>query len=445
MTGEAQAVTGGSGPAAGDVPLAMACRADLDRDRARLVAMLPGGGPGERLQAGRDDQAAGCEVLSWARSGLMHLTGPAHGAPLAPPGPVLARAGLILDLIAHLAGARSQLDLSNLLTGRAREAGYQRRGRASANGSCRLLAAADGWVAVNLARSADVCSLSAVLGRELRGEPWDELAEHAASSPAGELAAAAQLVGIPAAVLGQDAPEPMQLSRPGRPADPADPADRLVLDLSAMWAGPLCARILADAGWRVLEVEDSRRPDGARRGPPAFYAALHAGIPAVRLDFGSAAGRAELGRLAARAAIVIESSRPRALRALGLVARDWLAARPGRVWVSITGYGREDRAQRVAFGDDAAAAGGLAASAADGTPAFCGDAIADPLTGLAAGLAALACAADGGGWLADVAMAGVCAELARPAGTAGQAHAVTATAVGWIVRHGECRQAVRGW
>ena len=80
----------------------------------------------------------------------------------------------------------------------------------------------------------------------------------------------------------------------------------------------------------------------------------------------------------------------------------------------MTGYGRDDPLQRVAFGDDAAVAGGLVARAADGTPVFCGDAIADPMTGLTAGLAALVAAADGGGWLADVAMTGVCADLARP-------------------------------
>ena len=165
-------------------------------------------------------------------------------------------------------------------------------------------------------------------------------------------------------------------------------------------------------GWRVLKAEDSRRPDGARFGPPRFYASLHAGQPAVRLDFGSAIGRAELPP-GGRRRVIIESSRPRALRALGLIADDWLGAAPGRIWVSVTGYGRDDPQQRVAFGDDAAVAGGLVAYGPDGTPVFCGDAIADPLTGLYAGLAALAAHAAGGGLLVDVAMAGVSADIAR--------------------------------
>jgi crotonobetainyl-CoA:carnitine CoA-transferase CaiB-like acyl-CoA transferase len=203
-----------------------------------------------------------------------------------------------------------------------------------------------------------------------------------------------------------------------------------------MWAGPLCASILGRAGWRVLKVEDSRRPDGARFGPAQFYAGLHAGSQTVQLDFGSESGRAELSRLAGLAGIVVESSRPRALRRLGLIAEDWLRAAPGRVWVSVTGYGREDPQQRVAFGDDAAVAGGLVARATDGTPVFCGDAIADPLTGLLAGLAALAADAADGGYLVDVTMAGVCAYLARQAGEAAWPHTVARAGQGWKVWHG---------
>jgi len=207
---------------------------------------------------------------------------------------------------------------------------------------------------------------------------------------------------------------------------PAGPAPRLVLDLSAMWAGPLCASILGRA--RVAGAQGGGRPPPRRRaryGPQAFYADLHAGAQTATLDFGSAQGRAELSRLAGQAGIIVESSRPRALRRLGVVAEDWLSTSPGRVWVSVTGYGRQDPEQRVAFGDDAAVAGGLVAWAAGGTPVFCGDAIADPLSGLHAALAALAAHAAGGGWLVDVAMAGVCADLARPAAAPAWTHLIS--------------------
>ncbi|MGO8959504.1 MAG: CoA transferase [Streptosporangiaceae bacterium] len=431
-----------------EVALATACLPDLAAEQAHLAALLSGLGDAGRAitTAG----PAGCAVLEWARSGLAHLTGPAAGPPLAPAAPVLARASIIADAIAGLtagsassfgSGVPAELDAAQLLTFRAALHGWRRLGRISPNGSCRILRAADGWLAVNLSRPDDVRSVPAVIGRQADTGVWAELGRFAAGQPAAGIAARAQLVGIPAAVLGAESGPPVRLGRLGQPGQAAP----FVLDLSAMWAGPLCACILQQAGWQVLKVEDSGRPDGARSGPKAFYASLHDGIPAVRLDFASASGRAELARLAARAGIVVESSRPRALRRLGVVAEDWLAAAPGRVWVSVTGYGRDDPAQRVAFGDDAAVAGGLVAWAADGTPVFCGDAIADPLTGLLAGLAVLAASAEGGGRLVDVAMAGVCADLARPAGGPEYEHRISQGHSGWLVRHGDCTAAVRSW
>jgi CoA-transferase family III len=428
-----------------------ACLPDLQGERDRLAVTLAAAGLSAAASAIRapgvcatgGDSAAECAVIAWAHSGLMNLTGCPGGPPLAPSAPVFTRVGMLADAIASLTSLRRQavrLDVPVLLTSRASLRGWGRRGRASANGRCRLLRAADSWVAVNLSRPCDVASVPAVIGREPRAEAWDELAADAAVRPAAELAAAAQLVGIPAAVLGADQSQPaVRFSRLGEPGS----APPFVLDLSAMWAGPLCASILRQAGWRVLKVEDSRRPDGARSGPAAFYASLHAGIPAARLDFGSAAGRAELRRLAARAGVVLESSRPRALRQLGLVAEDWLAERPGRIWISVTGYGRDDPCQRAAFGDDAAAAGGLVAWADDGSPAFCGDAIADPLTGIVAGLCGLAASAGDGGWLVDVAMAGVCASLARQPDARQVSHPVTKDGDRWLVRHGARTAAVR--
>jgi hypothetical protein len=438
--------------------LMAACLPGAAAERAQLASMVPAGHasahgpkakvlPQEASGVNADGgAAAGCAVLAWARSGLMELTGCAAGPPLAPVAPVLARAAAVLSALGNFSGQKRDMppgfELRAVLAGRAAEAGWQRQGTVSANGTCRLLPAADGWLAINLARPADVSSLPAVLRRDVTGDPWDELRSEAASRPAADLAAAAQLVGIPAAVLGGECPAPIRLSQLGARLTPP-PAHGVLLDLSAMWAGPLCASILGRAGWRVLKVEDSRRPDGARFGPPKFYASLHASQATIRLDFGTAAGGAELHRLADKAAIIVESSRRRALRGLGLIAEDWISAAPGRIWVSITGYGREDPQQRVAFGDDAAVAGGLVAYAADGTPVFCGDAIADPLTGLYAALAAMAAHAAGGGELVDVAMAGVSAHVARrPAGRL-LPHVVRRGSDGWTVSHGALTEPVR--
>ena len=134
--------------------------------------------------------------------------------------------------------------------------------------------------------------------------------------------------------------------------------DIVVVDLTSLWAGPLCTRVLADAGATVIKVESTTRPDGARLGSRPFFDLMNAGKRSVGLDLSSADGQRRLGDLVAAADVIVEASRPRALAAMGLTPDGVLAGRT-RLWVSLTGYGRtppDDR--RIAFGDDAAAAGG---------------------------------------------------------------------------------------
>ncbi len=107
----------------------------------------------------------------------------------------------------------------------------------------------------------------------------------------------------------------------------------------------------------------------------------------------------------AAADIVIESSRPRALAGFGLDAA--AAVEQGTIWVSITAAGRGST--RVGFGGDVAAGAGLVACDERGHPVFCGDALADPLTGLVAAELAMSAPRDGRGVLFDVSMAGVVA------------------------------------
>jgi crotonobetainyl-CoA:carnitine CoA-transferase CaiB-like acyl-CoA transferase len=98
------------------------------------------------------------------------------------------------------------------------------------------------------------------------------------------------------------------------------------------------------------------------------------------------------------------------LRQIGIDATDILAESPGLTWVSITGHGSEPPASEwIGFGDDAAASAGLchAMAAAHGAFMFCGDAIADPLTGLHAAVAAWASWLSGGGRKIDLSLRGV--------------------------------------
>lgn len=311
------------------------------------------------------------------------------------------------------------VDVEHLLTVRAELAGLASRGRTSAGGSCRLLPAEDGWVAVNLARLADVEALPAVVEAPVDGpadaDPWSTAARFVADRPALAAADRFQLLEVPAAALGDprvDAARHVVVDQLGEPA-PAVPRTGLVVDLSAMWAGPLCTHLLGRAGHAVVKVESVDRPDGARAGNADFFTWLHEGHEQVTLDLRTVDGRAALTELLDRADVVVESSRPRALAQLGVTPEAFLGSRPGRTWVSITGYGRTGPdASRVAFGDDAAVAGGLVARDERGDPFFCGDAVADPLSGLVAAAAAWDARAAGGGRLVAVAMAAVARALA---------------------------------
>jgi hypothetical protein len=340
------------------------------------------------------------------------------------------------------------IDIGQLLSGRAGLLGLRRQGQVSANGSCRLLPTADGWAAVNLARPADVEAVGALVERPVDGDPWDVLARQAEHTPGADLVERATLLGIPAASvppgpttaaedyaslrppIGRRDPTaagmvaaPFTLRRLGEARSEEADVGRLVVDLSAMWAGPLCTRLLGLAGLRVVKVESTGRPDGARAGDARFFDWLHGGHASVALDLASSSGRTMLAQLVALADVVIESSRPRALAQLGIDVEAVLAARPGTTWVSITGHGRDGASgQRVAFGDDAAAAAGLVAYDDQGRPVFCGDAIADPITGLSAALGALTSISAGGGHLVDVPMVGAVAATLATAAPAAAAH-----------------------
>jgi crotonobetainyl-CoA:carnitine CoA-transferase CaiB-like acyl-CoA transferase len=192
-----------------------------------------------------------------------------------------------------------------------------------------------------------------------------------------------------------------------------------VLDLSSLWAGPLCSHLLHRCGAQVTKVESTTRPDGARRGAPEFFDALNAGKQQVALDFGTREGHAQLRALidsadividGSPADIVIEGSRPRALRQLGIDAEALVRERPALTWISITAYGRGEPQQNWAgYGDDAGVAAGLSELMfeATGERCFVGDAIADPLTGLHAARAAWSGWRAGGGGLVALSLAGV--------------------------------------
>ncbi|HZJ25471.1 MAG TPA: CoA transferase [Acidimicrobiia bacterium] len=330
----------------------------------------------------------------------------------------------MLDAIAEL-GAAVGVDAYPHLSVRALSAGWTRRATVSCGGAAHLLAAGTEWVALSLPRAVDVEALPAFLetteqlGVTLDERLWARVAAHVAPRDASTIVERARMLGLAAARLGERRPTGSGVIRTVVGSGLPSVSPPLVVDLSSLWAGPLCSRVLADMlGARVVKIEASDRPDGARAGPIVFYDQLHHGHESVALDFSKRADLAALRRLVGRADVVVEGSRPRALEQLGIRAADLLADGP-RVWVSITGHGRaEPRAGWIGFGDDAAVAGGLVARVLGAPPMFAVDAIADPLAGLAAAGATRDALRSGERVLLDVGLSAVAAAVAARGGDA---------------------------
>jgi hypothetical protein len=304
-----------------------------------------------------------------------------------------------LDDLARETGSAALMEASGaalraaqLLGERAALNGFAIPRMVSAGGGCRLYpAGADGdYVALNLSRPDDRQLLPALFGDAgLDTTDDDAIAARMARSVAAPLVALGRELGLAIARTGEAPPSPAVALLASGSAFPPPFGAPLVLDLSALWAGPLAGHLLWLAGANVVKLESPRRPDAMRHGDPALFARLNQGKASVALDLATPDGRAALLGLIARADIVIEAARPRALAQLGVDADALVAARAGKplVWLTITGHrATGPAADWVGFGDDCSVAGGLtdALFAATGRVGFTGDAIADPLTGIRA-------------------------------------------------------------
>ena len=350
---------------------------------------------------------------AWARSGAMALTGAPDGAPLPCPSPLLAArlvaAGSVIQLLAATTfGSALALDPLALLGERAALTGHTRRGSISVGGACEMLPCADGWIALNLARPDDVALLPAWLDGEIEhASDADGTRRAIGRRSSCDLVARGAVLGLAVGAWPDDGGDvvspfvvdgtPAKATRL-RPASSELPApegasaltdrDPLVVDMTSLWAGPLAGGLLAQAGARVVKVEGARRIDGARRGTAQFFDLMNAGKRCIVIDFDDDDDISLLKALIGRAALVIEGSRPRVMDRLGIDPS--AVVRGGSSWLSITAYGRDGSdGNRIGFGDDVAVSSGLAI---DGTPPlFVADAIADPIAGLFAAVAGLAC------------------------------------------------------
>ena len=183
------------------------------------------------------------------------------------------------------------------------------------------MTAADGWIAVTLARPTDRELLPAWLGIDpgaasvvSNADPWADVARRVGGREIAELVESGTALGLACAGVGELSPRPAVLHLRLGDAPPRQLRGLRVVNLGALWAGPLAAHVLTRLGADVVCVESTGRPDGAR-ATPHWFDAMHVGQRSVALDFRRDEGLAALAALLAAADVVIEGSRPRALRA----------------------------------------------------------------------------------------------------------------------------------
>ncbi|MDB5445615.1 MAG: hypothetical protein JWQ97_932, partial [Phenylobacterium sp.] len=226
-------------------------------------------------------------------------------------GPLRSLAARIAERSAKL-GRRVEVDLAAVADRR----GLLKLGRPglwSPNRACRLVQTADGWIAVNLAREEDLGLIPAWLQRDVASDPWPAILASARQRPWRALVADARLLGLPVGGVGEVTAGGMEAPLVAVGAAAARPRQALlVVDLSSLWAGPLCGAVLAQAGASVTKVESLSRPDPSRTSTPELFRRLNGAKAELALDFADPGAPLRLREMILGAAVVITSARPRA-------------------------------------------------------------------------------------------------------------------------------------
>lgn len=119
-----------------------------------------------------------------------------------------------------------------------------------------------------------------------------------------------------------------------------------VLDLSAVYSGPMAAALLADQGAEVIKVESPGGDIARRVGPSkgdlsATFVAMNRGKRSIVLDLKTEDGKAVLRDLVVRADVVMENFRPGVMAKLGFDRDALMSLNPRLVYLSITGFGQD--------------------------------------------------------------------------------------------------------
>lgn len=130
------------------------------------------------------------------------------------------------------------------------------------------------------------------------------------------------------------------------PSAPPPLAGIKVLDMSRVFAGPVCGRILSDLGADVVKVEppegDVTRLWGRKAaGLSTYYVQQNVGKQNISVDLRTEGGPDLIKQLVGSADIVIENFRPGVMARYGLDYESLKEHKPDLVMVSISGFGQE--------------------------------------------------------------------------------------------------------
>src|SRR3990170_689514 len=179
-----------------------------------------------------------------------------------------------------------------------------------------------------------------------------------------------------------------------------------IVDLTHVYAGPTCTRILADLGAEVVKVEAVQRIDITRNliyadndpgsepwNRTCYYNVRNAGKRSVTLDLSSEKGHALLTQVIAHADVLAESFSPRVMAGFGLDYESVRRVKPDIIMISLSGYGQTGPFRDwVAYGMGLEPASGVSQLTGyrGGPPLRTGISFTDPLSGILAAGAVLA-------------------------------------------------------
>jgi crotonobetainyl-CoA:carnitine CoA-transferase CaiB-like acyl-CoA transferase len=171
-----------------------------------------------------------------------------------------------------------------------------------------------------------------------------------------------------------------------------------VVALEQAVSAPMCTRVLADFGARVIKVENPKGGDFARHyddvvnGLAAHFVWANRGKESVTLDLKTEAGLDLLHRLLDRADVLVSNLAPGATTRLGIGPADLAQRHPDVIALEIDGYGPGGPLSHKRAYDLLAQAesGACAVTGSAGAPAKPGPPMADISTGLYSALSILA-------------------------------------------------------